>query len=435
MDEVTTFEGEEPKPRKVRGIKRTPVAPPSEQSELQLGELEAPQVAAPKPLLKADPVIRLFFACLVAGLLTTTLALFENDTARRIGLLGPLVATAAYPLIGWFQGIATRPSARERFADNCYYLGFIFTQAALFLVFLPSTMFDRPLESKDILGFFGMALSAALTGLISRTILVQLGSSLPEADDAVHEEVEEVARQVSKRAREIVQEFAGMADAAGTVTTTLNSSLDQLTGSLDRFDDVLQRELATFERGVGTIEVTVDGAQEAIATHKQSFGKQVESAGAALVALQANLDARAKDALSSLAEVTSALQQGSAAMNGLGELAPGVEALNEKLEGIDELASDVSRQRATLTEAVDASLASLATTSQRGAEGITEAASGAAQALQQSGTEAGEELKDHARKFDENLAATTERLATALKQFRDELDRLTSERKALSDAP
>jgi ABC-type transporter Mla subunit MlaD len=422
--------------KKVRRIKKSPT--PEEKAPPADGTSEPP-VRIRRTPLRSDPVVILFFICLVLGLAITTLALFEDEMLKRIGLLGPVLATAAYPVVGLVRGDATRPAARERFADNCYYLGFIFTQAALFFAFLPATFLGRALESRDVLGFFGMALSAALTGLMARTILVQLGSSIPEAEDAVHQDVEEVARQVAERSREIVSRFQSMADAAGEVTATMNSRLDQLTGTLNRFDDVVRQELASFETGSGSVETAMADTADAVHKHKQAFGEHVREAADALNAMKANLSLRSAEALQELKSATAAIEGGTAALGTFNELPPKMDALSRQLGKIEQLGARAEELSAGLAASIEEQAAHVAerirASADEGSERIGAAAEQSAQALQGSAASARNALDERAQGFEAELKATSERLAGALQGFRDELARLSQGRDGAPDAP
>lgn len=430
MDDVASNSATARKQRKVRKAP-PPSSPPPEAVEPSAGE--APR-RLPRIPLRGDPIVGLFFACLIAGFAIAALAISDDEGLKRFGLIGPFLATAAYPVIGVLNGIATRPAARERFADNCYYLGFIFTQAALILAFVPATFFGETLESRDVLGFFGMALSAALTGLIARTILVQLGSSIPEAEDSVHQEVEEVARQVAERAHEIVAEFQAMANAAGEVTATMNARLDELTGTLARFDDVVRQELASFERGAGAVDEAMAGAKDAVHQHQQSFGEHIQAAATALRDLQSKLSSRSEEALVALKAATSAIQDGSAALGAFNELPPRMDALQAQLGRVEELTGEVDQLSGELANAMRASTAEISeqlSASAGEATGtIVAAAKHSAGDLQSAASQARGALEARASSFEQDLSVTAERLSEALRGFRDELARLSAPRSA-----
>ena len=69
--------------------------------------------------------------------------MIEQPLMRLVGVLGPIFATMFYPIWGYQQGLHRKANLRERFSDNCYYLGFIFTQLALVVGFLPVALVHR----------------------------------------------------------------------------------------------------------------------------------------------------------------------------------------------------------------------------------------------------------------------------------------------------
>ena len=104
-----------------------------------------------------------------------------------LGLVLPLLVMAAYIALGLKR--QDRDVTDEKFADSCYYLGFIFTITSI--VF---SLFDLPNigeRIQDIAVRFGAAMVSTVLGLAVRVYLVSFrpdsSDALKDAEDAVLE--------------------------------------------------------------------------------------------------------------------------------------------------------------------------------------------------------------------------------------------------------
>ncbi|HBO4518639.1 TPA: hypothetical protein L4U64_005188, partial [Pseudomonas aeruginosa] len=89
------------------------------------------------------------------------------------GLLLPLLFMAAYMLIGY--RLRDSDISAEKFADSCYYLGFIFTIASIIF-----SLFDLPNIGTDLTIIavrFGAAMVSTVLGLAVRVTLVSFRPS------------------------------------------------------------------------------------------------------------------------------------------------------------------------------------------------------------------------------------------------------------------
>lgn len=109
------------------------------------------------------------------------------------GLLLPLGFMTAYILVG--HRMRDSDISAEKFADSCYYLGFIFTIASIIF-----SLFDLPNIGTDLTNIavrFGAAMVSTVLGLAVRVALV---SFRPNTDDAirnVEDQVIEASRKLS----------------------------------------------------------------------------------------------------------------------------------------------------------------------------------------------------------------------------------------------
>ena len=114
------------------------------------------------------------------------------------GLLLPLCFMVAYMLIGY--RLRDSDISAEKFADSCYYLGFIFTIASIIF-----SLFDLPNIGTDLTAIavrFGAAMVSTVLGLAVRVTLV---SFRPSTDDALSN-VEDLVIDASRKLADEFQE-------------------------------------------------------------------------------------------------------------------------------------------------------------------------------------------------------------------------------------
>jgi len=146
-----------------------------------------------------------FAVAIVAG---TVLALVGIVPGMQwVGFAGPLLAIAGFFTWGYRAGFSKRGDTRQRFADSCYFLGFLLTMTAMLAGFFPSGMFEWELTSQGILRHFSMALGATALGLIFRIVALQGGRSIEEDLGEAEAELRVYVAKVSAEAREIGNEL------------------------------------------------------------------------------------------------------------------------------------------------------------------------------------------------------------------------------------
>ena len=96
-----------------------------------------------------------------------------------------------YAFIAWAGGrVKIEP---ETIGDNCYYLGFLFTLAALaytlFQVADPATSGGRRIDIPEVISGFGLALSSTIVGVFLRVYLMQLRPDFVAKDREVRAEI------------------------------------------------------------------------------------------------------------------------------------------------------------------------------------------------------------------------------------------------------
>jgi hypothetical protein len=381
-------------------------------------------------------IVRPFFTCMIIGAAFCTLGLSSDPLIRSIGLLMPVIATISYPIWGLLAGKATRPMVREKFADNCYYLGFIFTQAALLFAFLPVTFGIRPVTSQDVLGFFGMAVGASLAGLIARTIIVQTGTTIPEADDAIYNEVEQLAHQVSRSAHNILDSFDQLGQSIVGLSTKAAENIDErissICGIIRDYDTALRAEVAAVHAASAAV---VGSSQSVAASFKEdedSFARRVAEANEAIKQLAANVTGQVSEILAVMKSGTGALSAAAADLGrmsdmgeDIGRMRANVDLIETEIGAIQTTAQSAS---AALTRSVDEAAGAIRGAAADGSGDIRRAAALSADDLRTATGETAAGLGAQSKAFSDDLNAAVSSFAAALEDFRDQLSRLRTDR-------
>lgn len=323
----------------------TPLSGPAQSEPVTAGAIAALVARArgaseTAQLSDAALVSRAFLICVVAGGVTALLGISENSFVRTLGFLGPIVATLSYPLWGVAVGLHAKPSQRERFADNAYYLGFIFTQISLVVGFLPVALLNRSIESKDVLQFFGIALGASLIGLVARTLLTQSVNSVPENADIVEMEVETLARRVTAKSQTVLGEFEKLARSLSTSQAAMAEhfrvSVESLNRTVLEYDAVMRRDMKALELGAASmLDATESGAQT-LAARTGGLAENLASATGAISGLERQLGEQVGQASQAIRQTAEALTQGIGAIQGVSSVSAHLDGLDRALGGIAE---------------------------------------------------------------------------------------------------
>lgn len=318
-----------------------------------------------------------FMVCIGVGTALCLVGAFDGvPFARQIGFAGPLVATAAYPIWGASVGAATRPSLRERLADNSYYLGFIFTQIALLVGFLPAAFGSAELSADQIIRFFGVALGASLIGLISRTVLIQMSYTVDEAADVISGEVSALARQVSEQSSEVLDHFDALVERLASsqtrLTGELQSGMAALTRTVSAYDQALQSDATALHSGVFAASSAAERTSAQFDQHQTRLTDSISGIVMVIEQLKGSLESQVHEATQSIHATTEAVHRGLGSLQGVGGLQRGVATVDERVIALGERLSSVDDRMTAIAQSVDQSLerldAEVERTTQRGME-------------------------------------------------------------------
>lgn len=167
------------------------------------------------------------------------------------GFILPMTVMLTYVVIG--GKYRTSDVSDEKFADSCYYLGFIFTIASIIV-----SLIDLPNIQNDMLTIatrFGVAMISTIVGLTVRVVLVSFRPNIEDALRNNERSTIDAARRLTDeyvRASHALMNFRGEVMAATTeaVKTVRDSFEDVAKDNAERmkahFEDLSERSNAAF---------------------------------------------------------------------------------------------------------------------------------------------------------------------------------------------
>jgi hypothetical protein len=176
-----------------------------------------------------DSIQELFIYAIILKIGATLLGWWVGDR-WILSFVVPLLIMAAY-VWGGLRWRKKDEVSDEKFADSCYYLGFIFTISSIIvsLFDLPSLLTGGKLE--DIAVRFGAAMISTVIGLIVRVSLVSFRKDIGDVTRAIEEdllEAEKAFRAQLGAAVDRLREFnAAVDDSAHKVVSRLEASIEE----------------------------------------------------------------------------------------------------------------------------------------------------------------------------------------------------------------
>lgn len=135
-----------------------------------------------RALLKTISVQRLFLIIIILKVLCSILAWLFNSP-WLLGFTVPLALMMIYILLGYYRGDDS--VSHEKFADSCYYLGFIFTISSILVALLDLPSLQAHIS--DISVRFGAAMVSTVLGLIVRVYLVNFRQDFQDSIQNIEE--------------------------------------------------------------------------------------------------------------------------------------------------------------------------------------------------------------------------------------------------------
>ena len=211
-----------------------------------------------------------------------------------LGFWLPLAVMAAYITIGVKR--QDRDVTDEKFADSCYYLGFIFTITSIIL-----SLFDLPNigdRIQDIAVRFGAAMVSTVAGLVVRVYLV---SFRPDTSDALKDAEDAVLEAANKFREQLLMAYEKFGDFQAQVTKATESSVEGVNLQIeklskdyslrmeqifvelnDRNQKAVSSTLAEVQGASERMASAVDGYVDGMKSSLQTLGSKVDNFGEAV---------------------------------------------------------------------------------------------------------------------------------------------------------
>ena len=334
--------------------------------------------------LLAIRVQKLFLVTIILKVLSSLVGwLFQLQWT--FGFIIPLVLMAAYVVLGLKR--QDQEVSDEKFADSCYYLGFIFTISSIIL-----SLFDLPnigTKMQDIAVRFGAAMVSTVIGLVVRVYLVSFKKDVADALKDAEEAVIDASQQFREHlviANERLRDFHSAVDVAAKETIErVNIHLEALSKThterlVQFFAEVTEGNQAAFKETVSEVRKatvrlsgSVDSYSEAMLANIGSIEAKVNSFADAVAGRLQNMTfpddyfvKRLAEPLQQVRDDTSALSGGvKEATGAVAEAAKVLEValrqLQDKASSTDEAMESVLRLATQQHAVLDAAQGQLST--------------------------------------------------------------------------
>jgi len=223
-----------------------------ENSEINTEKKTSKQISSNISKVKEEKTLRKirqelqikFVGCFILGVLL--IAFFSK---YFFGLL-PITAMILYFIVG-FSSLKIA-AAKSVFADSFYYLGFLFTFAAL--------LFALSGQSSDIIKItyqMGTALSTTVFGMLIRILISHFDPIETEVNNAVSDEMANMATQIRRLTEELTTSIKEQLGAMMTISSASETQLNSINKALEKISniDTPQESLTRFEDKITSVSL------------------------------------------------------------------------------------------------------------------------------------------------------------------------------------
>ena len=203
-----------------------------------------------KQVVKPDKTLRKirqelqikFVGCFVLGAI-----LIPVYPETFYGLL-PLAAMVLYFVLGYPSMRIT--AAKPVFADSFYYLGFLFTFAALLIAITV-----KGSDITSITSQLGTALSTTIFGMLLRILISHFDPIETEVNTAVSDEMANMATQIRRLTEELTESIQEQLNAMMTISSASETQLSAINQALEKISniDTPQESLNRFEEKISNV--------------------------------------------------------------------------------------------------------------------------------------------------------------------------------------
>jgi methyl-accepting chemotaxis protein len=250
-------------------------------------------------LLPETLSVQRLFGVAVALKIAFALAGYLLDSPVWLGTVVPLTVMVLYMVLGYHR--RSSEISEERFADSCYYLGFIFTIASIIIC-----LFDLPKMTPgkgmyQIAVRFGAAMVSTVLGMIVRVYLVGFKKDVSEAVKDVESALIDATRaftvQLNDTMRTMQQFEAQILDATKASVAGVQLQVEALGRSfadaLNRFyEQVNSDNKIAFEQMLGEVKTATARLAASVETYSGGMRDHLQAIEAKVTAFSDAVTAR-----------------------------------------------------------------------------------------------------------------------------------------------
>ena len=155
------------------------------------------------------------------------------------GLWIPITIMLLYMLLGYYKG--DKSVSQEKFADSCYYLGFIFTIASIIFSLFDLKNIGTGLA--DIGIRFGAAMVSTCLGVAVRVMLVTFRASTDDALRAVEDALIETSLRLTD---EFTKVYEQLVDFRGEVLTASREATNSVQLQIDSMAEQYKEQTESY---------------------------------------------------------------------------------------------------------------------------------------------------------------------------------------------
>lgn len=244
------------------------------------------------PGFLSQPVsVQRLFGVAVALKISFAAAGYLLDSPVWLGTVAPLTVMVLYMYVGYYR--RDTDVSEERFADSCYYLGFIFTIVSIIIC-----LFDLPKMTPGkgmylIAMRFGAAMVSTVLGMIVRVYLVGFKKDAAEAVKDVESALITATRaftvQLHDTMRSMQQFEAQVMDASKASVAGVQLQVEALgrnfADALNRFYDQVNSENKTaFEQTLGEVRTATGRLASSVETYSSGMRDHLQAIEAKVTA-------------------------------------------------------------------------------------------------------------------------------------------------------
>ncbi len=246
---------------------------------------------------KSVSVKKLFVVAITLKITSTVLG-WALGSPWILGFVVPIAIMVLYIVVGLYRRDKSELS-EEKFADSCYYLGFIFTISSIIV-----SLFDLPIIGDrlgDVAVRFGAAMTSTVLGLVVRVYLVNFKKDVHDINESVEDDLLDAAntlRTYLEMATEKMHEFNGIVDEASkTAMSRVHMSLEETAAYYSKrfsglFSQIASSNKKAAEDSVAHLQRVSDQLDSTVTGYVESLNSSMDRFEGKLTEFAANLHQR-----------------------------------------------------------------------------------------------------------------------------------------------